>query len=151
MTNFHIVPAEPAMAVDLSALIQRSVRVSNAADYDAATIALICDNFSAERLLLDMARREVFAALCGAALAGTVSLGGDELHSLFVEPALQGQGLGRRLTHHIEDHARAKGVGLLKVNSSITARPFYEHLGYRLIRFEEREDGSIYRMHKGLS
>jgi hypothetical protein len=42
-------------------------------------------------------------------------------------------------------------VAELQLSSSITARGFDERLGYRLIRFEEREDGSTFLMSKTLT
>jgi putative acetyltransferase len=81
---------------------------------------------------------------------GTIGLGGDKLRSLFVEPGLHGKGVGARLVAHLEAHARKAGVAELHLSSSITARGFYERLGYRLIRFEEREDGSTFLMSKTL-
>jgi ribosomal protein S18 acetylase RimI-like enzyme len=42
-------------------------------------------------------------------------------------------------------------VAELQLSSSITARGFYERLGYRLIRFDERLDGSTFLMSKMLT
>ena len=78
-------------------------------------------------------------ASTGPRIVGTIGLGGDKLRSLFVEPGLQGKGVGARLVAHLEAHARKAGVAELHLSSSITARGFYERLGYRLIRFDERE------------
>jgi putative acetyltransferase len=64
---------------------------------------------------------------------------------------LQGKGIGARLVAHLEAHARETGVVELLLSSSITARGFYERLGYRLIRFDEREDGSTFLMSKMLT
>jgi hypothetical protein len=40
---------------------------------------------------------------------------------------------------------------VLRVSSSLTARPFYEKLGYRLLAFEPRQDGSTFSMSKLLT
>jgi ribosomal protein S18 acetylase RimI-like enzyme len=64
---------------------------------------------------------------------------------------LQGRGVGARLVAHLEAHARKAGLGELQLSSSITARGFYERLGYRLIRFDERHEGSTFLMSKTLT
>ena len=81
---------------------------------------------------------------------GTAGLGNGKLRSLFVEPGLQQRGVGARLVAHLEAHARAAGITELTLNSSLTAHGFYERLGYRMIRFEERADGSTFLMSKTL-
>jgi putative acetyltransferase len=135
----------------ISCLIQRTVRVSNAADYEPKVIDRICGNFTLEQVIEKMATRDVFVVCTGGRIVGTISLGGTKLHSLFVEPLLQRQGIGVRLVDHIETHAVAKGIQTLNVSSSITARPFYLRLGYLEQQFEPRPNGSTYRMSKALT
>jgi putative acetyltransferase len=133
------------------------VRITNAADYNAVTINLICLNFTAAKVIEKMGERNVFAAELGIDLAGTISLGIStppkltKLHSLFVDPAVQGRGIGKLLVDHLETHAILQGIGELWLSSSIGAKAFYERLGYRLERFEERQDGSTYLMRKSLT
>jgi GNAT superfamily N-acetyltransferase len=143
-----------ATAVEIGAiahLIERAVRISNAPDYEPAAIERIVANFTPERIGQKMTQRDVFVGLKVGVLVGTVSLGGDKLHSLFVDPSWQGKGIGRRLVDHLEAHAAALGVAVLRVSSSLTARPFYEKLGYRLLAFEPRQDGSTFAMSKLLT
>lgn len=148
MTGLTIRAAIPADAPALSGLIQRAVRTTNAPDYTSEIIDLICANFTPERVIQKMAEREVFAGVCDNAIAGTVSLGGGKLHSLFVDPHIQRRGIGVRLVDHLEKHAAANGHRELWLSSSITARRFYERLGYQLRKFEERRDGSTFLMSK---
>lgn len=144
--------ADAADAEFLSALIQRTVLVSNAADYDAATIAAICQNFTPALVLEKMATRDVFVAhSIDGDMCGTISLGNGKLHSLFVDPDRQREGIGRRLVVHLEQHARHGGLRELHLSSSLTARPFYARLGYQDIRFEPRPDGSTWLMMKALA
>src|SRR5262249_39633860 len=134
----------------LSTLIQAAVRTSNSRDYNQATIELICANFTRDKIIEKMAQRDVFLAMSDRGILGTVSLGNGKLHSMFVEPRHQGQGVGRSLVEYLERHAILSGLFDLRLSSSITARPFYEKLGYELVQFEERLDGSTYLMSKSL-
>jgi N-acetylglutamate synthase-like GNAT family acetyltransferase len=152
MFAIPIRPATDADAEAISALIRRTVQVSNAADYDAATIAAICKNFTPALVLEKMATRDVFVAHTpDGDLCGTISLGNGKLHSLFVDPDRQRNGIGRRLVAYLEQHARRSGLRELQLSSSLTARPFYAQLGYQDIHFEPRADGSTWLMMKALA
>ena len=126
----------------LSELIRRTVRLSNARDYAAPVVELIAANYAPDKVAQRLVERDVFVCVEGNRIVGTVGLESDKLRSLFVEPGLQGKGVGARLVAHLEAHARMAGVAELHLSSSITARRFYERLGYRMIRFDERPDGS---------
>lgn len=135
----------------IAKLAERTIRISNAADYDAATIEAICRNFTPALVLEKMASRDVFVAqISSGDICGTVSLGNGKLHSLFVDPNRQRRGIGRQLVAHLEQHARHGGLTELHLSSSLTARPFYALLGYQDIRFEPRPDGSTWLMVKPL-
>jgi putative acetyltransferase len=151
MSNMTMRMATVVDAQAISALIERTIRTTNAPDYEAEVIELICANFTSEKVARSMATRDVFVCFVDDTLAGTISLGGDKLHSLFVEPKLQRRGIGARLVDHLERHAIGKGLWVLRLSSSITARAFYERLGYQLIKFEERPDGSTFLMRKVLA
>jgi GNAT superfamily N-acetyltransferase len=120
--------------------LQRAIRATNAADYDPAIIESMCANFVPDKFLERMAVRDVFAAVKDGDIIGTVSfsLPRAKLYSLFIEPRFQGGGAGLRLVHHIEQYAAGFGCTDLQLSASITARLFYERLGYETIEFEER-------------
>ncbi len=151
MDALTIRPATTADVATISDLIRRTVRLSNAGDYGAEVAELIAADHTPDKVARRLAERDVFVCVDGATIVGTVGLGGDRLRSLFVEPALQGKGIGARLVAHLEAHARQGGMVELLLSSSITACGFYERLGYRLIRFDERPDGSTFLMSKTLT
>ena len=69
------------------------------------------------------------------------------IHSLYVQPELQGQGIGQRLLHAVV--GRAKGVCELKcdrVNKRAIA--FYKHLGWREVGEGTAETGPWVRLRK---
>ncbi|HEX9328175.1 MAG TPA: GNAT family N-acetyltransferase, partial [Reyranella sp.] len=134
MKDLVIRDAGPDDVAAISALVQHTVRISNGRDYPPQAIDLIVANFAPDKVGQRMAERDVFVCQMGDRIVGTIALGGDRLRSLFVEPGLQQAGIGARLVAHLEAHARTAGVRELKLSSSLTARGFYERLGYRLIQ-----------------
>jgi hypothetical protein len=82
--------AMPDDAAAISALVQRTVRVSNAADYPAHAVELIFANFAADKIAERMTQRRTFVALTGGRIVGTIALGAGRLRTPFVEPELQG-------------------------------------------------------------
>ena len=137
-------------ATAISALVQRTVRISNGRDYPAQVIDQIVANFAPDKVGQRMAERDVFVCQMGDRIVGTIALGGDRLRTLFVEPELQQAGIGARLVAHLEAYALKAGVSELKLSSSLTARGFYERLGYRMVQREEHDGVSTFLMAKAL-
>jgi putative acetyltransferase len=89
-------------------------------------------------LALDVAffllRHDDVPAGCG----GIQLFGADygELKRMFVRPQFRGLGFGKLLVDHLADHARANGVGLLRLETGIhqtAAIRLYERLGFQPI------------------
>ena len=111
-------------------MIARAVRVTNGPDYPPATIEAICRDFSIEKIVERMAHREIFIAFSRDVITGTISRKAARLHSLFVDPSCQNCGIGRALVSFFEDRAIGEGIEEFRLNSSLTAKSFYEKLGY---------------------
>ena len=54
-----------------------------------------------------------------------------KLRQMAVAPAMQGQGIGRDLVRFAEGLARARGFQSMEMSARISAKGFYEKLGYR--------------------
>lgn len=54
-----------------------------------------------------------------------------EIRLCYVAPGMQGQGIGKAVYLTLEAQAKAWGLKTLNLESTISARPFYEQLGYR--------------------
>jgi GNAT superfamily N-acetyltransferase len=68
---------------------------------------------------------------------------------LSVEPAFQGQGLGRKLIERAETFCRDAGLNVMRIrvlNHRTELPPFYEKLGYHFSRIEEVEQEPAARM-----
>ncbi|MBZ9851862.1 GNAT family N-acetyltransferase [Mesorhizobium sp. CA14] len=118
----------------VSRVIVAALRQTNAKDYTPGIIARVEQSFSPSAMLQFFKKRHVLVAAAADRIVGTASLDGTTVRSVFVDPQLQRVGVGRRLMAAIEEAARANGVTLLTVPSSVTAEPFYSRLGFRAVR-----------------
>jgi GNAT superfamily N-acetyltransferase len=59
-----------------------------------------------------------------------------EVDAVFVDPAHQGRGIGRRLLRALEEMAAAHGYGRVFLTASLNAVPFYRSAGYDPVRDE---------------
>ncbi|WP_426108220.1 GNAT family acetyltransferase [Pseudomonas sp. TWR1-1-4] len=126
--------AQTADAEGISQVILAALHSSNARDYPADVIARVAANFTPEAVLELLKRRVVLVAVQERVIVATAALDGNVVRSVFVNPSLQGQGIGRLLMIEIELRAREAGVTVLSVPSSLTAEPFYAKLGFHTVR-----------------
>ena len=119
-----------------------------APDFSAEGIASFVEwanpgNF-AERLRGDYL---AFAAVHRDRIVGVIEwMPPDHVAMLFVDPTLQGEGIGRRLFEESLRQIRAAhdGVETVRVHASRYAVPFYRRLGFRELGPEQEQDGIRY-------
>jgi putative acetyltransferase len=95
--------------------------------------------YSVEKLLAHDVAFFVLRADGTPAGCGGIQLFGSaygELKRMFVRPRFRGSGFGKLLLEHLADHARARGVGLLRLETGIhqtEAIRLYERMGFQRI------------------
>jgi N-acetylglutamate synthase-like GNAT family acetyltransferase len=127
-------PAREDDADEISAVILRALRETNAKDYASEIIERIEHSFGASAVRQLIAERTVFVAAVGGRVVGTASLDGSVVRTVFVSPDLQGRGIGKLLMAEVERTARGRNLPSLAVPSSISAETFYGQLGFRAVR-----------------
>jgi GNAT superfamily N-acetyltransferase len=127
-------PARDDDAADISAVVLRALRETNAKDYTDEIIARVERSFSPDAVLQLIGKRTVLVASVGRRIVGTASFDGSAVRTVFVAPDAQARGIGKRLMAEIERAARQRGIPSLTVSSSVTAVPFYARLGFAAVR-----------------
>jgi putative acetyltransferase len=133
---------------DLNAVVsifQRSVREVASRDYSPEQIAAWAPEHPdlavwARRL----ASGGVFVCHCGEDMAGFAridALGVIDL--LFVAPDFQCRGVARALCEQAISWGSGRGVRRFTAEASITARPFFEHMGFRMVKSQDVERQGI--------
>lgn len=128
----------PAVAEDVTTLEDLRLRAIRALCLDAhgpEEVGAWARPRPPERMAARLDALVVRVAECDGAVLGygALDLAGARIASLFVDPDVARQGVGRALLDALHREAAARGLGRLLVDSSLNARPFYEQAGYRCL------------------
>lgn len=66
------------------------------------------------------------------------------MHSMFVHKAWQRKGVAKQLLSEAEKMARGYGVQRIWAEVSITARPFFERHGYKVVKLQKARANRLY-------
>ena len=127
---------EAGDAPEIVRLFFETVRSVNRADYsDEQLEAWAAGVPDPEEWHARMAGRWTLVAEEGGEVVGFAELEYDgRLDMLYVRKDAVGRGVGRRLYEAVEREARGQGLGWIFTEASITARPFFEQQGFRVVR-----------------
>ncbi len=103
-----------------------------------------------------LSERTVFVAENGSEIVGFATFEPDgNLDYVYAHRRFQRQGVASALFQRIEQEAISRGVTRIFTDASITARPFFERAGFRMIASQRIKHRGIsfinYRMEKFLS
>jgi putative acetyltransferase len=142
---------------DLDAVIEvflRAIREVASRDYDADQVNAWAqaDRHVWVRRRLD---RPTWVALIDSAIAGFSDLKNEtHIDMMFVHPAYQRMGVASALLDRVEREARLRHVSVLDTDASITARPFFETRGFRVVQAQRVDVRGVcltnFRMQKSL-
>ena len=147
---------EEADAGAVSRMIAETLRVTNSADYSAAELEELIAHMTPEDIKKRAAWTHFYVAVRSGAVVGCGAIGpywGKEdessLFTIFVAPACQGQGLGRRIIETLERDEFFLRARRVEVPASITAVEFYRKLGYDYKNgVKEIDEERLYRLEK---
>lgn len=93
-----------------------------------------------------LAKNDYIGALDGqGGIVGFSSMNAEGyLHSMFVHKDWQGKGVATLLLSEMEKIARRYGVHKISVEVSVTARPFFEKHGYKVVKEQKAKANRLY-------
>lgn len=113
-------------------LFHETVHLINQADYSESELAVWApDEYDEPRWVSRFIRTRPLVAMEGKRLLGFAELSEDGRIDLFyVHHAHQGEGIGRALMQRLKAEAASRSLSRLYCEASITARPFFEAMGF---------------------
>ncbi|CAK1692369.1 putative acetyltransferase [Vibrio crassostreae] len=116
-----------------------TVRNINVRDYSQEQVeAWAPSDFDSELWDKCLRRIQPFVAELDGRVVGYTDLQPNGLiDHFFCHHEYQGKGVGRALMEHVFSVGRVRGVSRYFSEVSITARPFYEHLGFKVVNEQE--------------
>ncbi|WP_417688526.1 GNAT family N-acetyltransferase [Pseudidiomarina sp.] len=119
----------------LRRLLTETVRQINQRDYTAAQIAAWApDNYDRQAWLKRLLQNQPIIAEIDGTIVGFADVQADGyIDHFFCSVTAQGEGVGRVLMEHLLAHEYPR----FYANVSITARPFFERFGFRLVREQQ--------------
>ncbi|EOB4245219.1 N-acetyltransferase family protein [Vibrio metschnikovii] len=118
-----------------------TIRNINTRDYSQAQV----EAWAPERLDLSVWERRMkglspFVAEIDGVIVGYTDLQANGLiDHFFCHHEYQGKGVGKALMNHVFKVGNSRGIKRYFSEVSITARPFYEHFGFKVVQAQEME------------
>ena len=121
--------------IALATLFSDTIRASNAADYSSQQVEVWANDTPHFEAWLDRVDdRIIFIAEQDSEVAGFASFDpSGHIDHLYVHHRFQRQGVASALLQRIEKEAKTCGIGRLFTEASVTARPFFEAMGFEVI------------------
>lgn len=131
---------DPADLPEIYRLFYDTVHQVNRADYTQAQVdAWAPREMDRSRWAASLAAHETWVAWEDGQIAGFGDLGEDGyLDRLYVQKDFLRQGVASAILDRLEQSARRQGCRRVYTEASVTARPFFAHKGYRVVKKQEK-------------
>ena len=146
-TNLGIRPLTELDIPEMRELFRTTVLTVNSKDYTKEEVAdwASCGD-SIEHWKELLAKNDYIGAIDGQGkIVGFSSINAEGyLHSMFVHKDWQGKGVATLLLSEVEKMACGYGVRKINVEVSITARPFFEKHGYKVVKEQKAKANRLW-------
>ena len=122
-------------------LFYNTIRTVNLKDYSEQQVkAWAPDEYDQQAWSEKISALNPFVALIDGVIVGYADVQADGyIDHFFCHTDYQGQGVGKKLMQSIHQKAKANAYQRLYAHASITARPFFEHFGFSMVKQQQVE------------
>jgi GNAT superfamily N-acetyltransferase len=145
----------PSDLTALKSLVQTTIDACYPKVYPKEAVQYFKDRHCDEKILKDAKEGYTILLLKDTRIVGTGTIVGQDVKRVFVDPAFQRRGFGRLIMRKLEERAVSTGIDVVKLDSSLPSKAFYDGLGYVTLESAFREVGNnerldFYKMEKTL-
>jgi len=130
----HIRKFENEDAIRVSKIIKDGFQISNALYYDKNSIKEQVEANSPNNLIEKSKKVHYFVAVKNSIVVGFGGYDNKKVHTLFVDPNEQRQGIGKKILERILSEAKKEGIISLDTWSTFHAEKFYKSFGFKKIK-----------------
>lgn len=123
-------PAVPTESEIITELVRETIKAVYPKYYPAGAVDFFLAHHKPEKIASDIGAGKVYVAELDGVISGTVTIDGNSIERLFVEPSQQGKGYGGQLL----DFAETVIFGYsetIRLDSSLPAKSIYIKRGYK--------------------
>jgi GNAT superfamily N-acetyltransferase len=114
----------------LKALVHKTITTCYPGHYGVEAVRFFIHYHDEEAILRDAGKGRTIVLAQAGRLLGTGTIVDDEIKRVFVDPAFQKQGFGRRIMRQLEKAAVRHGAVAVRLDASLPSKAFYDRLGY---------------------
>lgn len=122
--------AKPQDADYLRKLVNETIDTCYFHIYSQEAVDYFKDYHNRTNIVNDILEGHCLILTSGKEFIGTGTLLGSSARRVFVKPAYQDMGFGKKIMHGLEEKAMENGVRIMDLDASLVAYSFYRALGY---------------------
>lgn len=122
--------AVPAESDKITELVRETVKAVYPKYYPAGAVEFFLAHHKPEKIASDIEAGKVYVILQDGVIVGTVTIDGNGIERLFVEPSQQGKGYGGKLIDFAENMIFGYSE-TVRLDSSLPAKAIYIKRGYK--------------------
>ena len=123
-------PAVLTESDTITELVRETIKAVYPKYYPAGAVDFFLDHHKPEKIASDIEVGKVYVILQDGIIAGTVTIDGNDIARLFVEPSKQGNGYGGKLLDFAENMIFGYSEKI-RLDSSLPAKSIYIKRGYK--------------------
>lgn len=123
-------PAVPAESDTITELVRETIKAVYPKYYPAGAVEFFLAHHKPEKIVSDIEAGKVYVTERDGVIVGTVTIDGNGIERLFVEPSKQGNGYGGKLIDFAENMIFGYSE-TVRLDSSLPAKSIYIKRGYK--------------------